>query len=107
MNEFFLILEILNETLNINQHLKVHLLADACEESASCAGASGDFLRLSQGVMGIFYVKREVSWESFINAKAFGEEQREKRHAGLLVPRLTTKIPRGRGRIKQHKSFLA
>lgn len=54
MNEFFLILEILNETLTINQHLKVHLLADACEESASCAGASGDFLRLSQGVMGIF-----------------------------------------------------
>ena len=43
MNEFFLILEILNETLNINQHLKVHLLADACDESASCAGASRDF----------------------------------------------------------------
>ena len=53
--------------------------------------------------MGIFYVKRKVSWESFKNAKALGGgggEQREKRHAGLLVPRLTTTIPRGRGRIK-------
>lgn len=29
MNEFFLIFEILNE--KINQHLKAHLLADACE----------------------------------------------------------------------------
>ena len=33
----------LDETLKINQHLKVHLLADACEESASCAGTSKDF----------------------------------------------------------------
>ena len=57
MNEFFLILEILNETLTINQHLKVHLLADACEESASCAGASGDFFAVVARSHGHFLCK--------------------------------------------------